>query len=91
MKRRNLLKQIGTMGIAAAIPVSKAKAADNPRVYPNGDSAFASGCWLTPSETEGPYYFNANLVLVLTEPGGAQSEVVRDAFLSVGSAPGQSE
>ena len=62
MKRRNLLKQIGTMGIAAAIPVSKAKAADNPRVYPNGDSAFASGCWLTPSETEGPYYFNANLV-----------------------------
>ena len=36
-------------------------------------------------------YFNANLVLVLTEPGGAQSEVVRDAFLSVGSALGQSE
>ncbi len=32
-------------------------------------------------------YFNANLVLVLVEPGGTQSESVRDAFLAVGVAP----
>ncbi|MGE3962267.1 MAG: hypothetical protein AB7F65_11365 [Dehalococcoidia bacterium] len=33
-------------------------------------------------------YFNANLVLALVEPGGAGSDDVRDAFLSLGSAAG---
>ena len=64
-------------------------------VYP--DSAARESEWvledgqLTPQVGDcapptGFNYFNANLVLVLTGPGGAQAEVVRDAFLAVGSA-----
>lgn len=56
MKRSDFLKGMAAIGAACAIPLDKLKAAPKP-IRPE-DVA----CWLTPSETEGPYYFNANLV-----------------------------
>jgi protocatechuate 3,4-dioxygenase beta subunit len=55
-----MLKGVGLIGLGSMIPLRKA----------SGDTGSASNaitkpsdiCWLTPTETEGPYYFNANLV-----------------------------
>ncbi len=64
MKRRNALKRLGALGIAGmAAPAAQSHAAEllSQKQTGSWDSS-RRGCWLTPSETEGPYYFNANLI-----------------------------
>jgi protocatechuate 3,4-dioxygenase beta subunit len=65
MKRRNLLKGLGVIGLSSLLPTindpeSFVKAFDklgqSKQMNPNAD------CWLTPAKTEGPYYFNSNLI-----------------------------
>ena len=59
MNRRNLLKGLGVVGLGSMLPLHKssATAVEPPKTY-NGMDV----CWLTTSLTEGPYYFNPNLV-----------------------------
>ncbi|MGH7493525.1 MAG: T9SS type A sorting domain-containing protein [bacterium] len=58
MNRRNLLKSLGAVGLGSVLPLKKALSAEEKvRIRQS-----ASTCFLTPQETEGPYYFNANLV-----------------------------
>ena len=59
MKRRNLLKGIGALGLGAVLPAGRGVARAESGA---GVAAPAGTCWLTPSETEGPYYFSSNLV-----------------------------
>lgn len=54
MDRRSLLRGLGAIGIGSMLPMRKALSKNE-----LGDSGV---CWLTPQETEGPYYLNANLV-----------------------------
>ena len=54
MKRRDLLKTLGAIGIGSTFSFGKVKKA-------TGAMRQATACWLTPSLTEGPYYFNASL------------------------------
>lgn len=56
MNRRDLLKRAGAIGLGSMLPFGKALSA--------GEKAeiLQSACVLTPQETEGPYYFNPNLV-----------------------------
>lgn len=62
MKRRKALQVLGAMGIGAVLPGTRVVApAGAAGVVPRGQAP-AGTCWITPSETEGPYYFNANLV-----------------------------
>lgn len=56
MKRRNLLKGLGVMAVGAVLPARRASGSTGLAASPAGD------CWLTPAETEGPFYFNANLI-----------------------------
>lgn len=56
MKRSDFLKCMAAAGAASAIPLDRLNAKPRP-VTPEDVT-----CWLTPSETEGPYYVNANLV-----------------------------
>ncbi|MDT8324074.1 MAG: T9SS type A sorting domain-containing protein [Bacteroidota bacterium] len=59
MKRRFLLKGIGTLGLTSMLPASafarSAWAASRDRGAPLREFA---ACWLTPASTEGPYYFD---------------------------------
>jgi len=55
MKRRTLLQGLGTIGIGSILPIAK-----SPRAA--AATVAAPSCFLTPAETEGPYYFNANLI-----------------------------
>ena len=61
MNRRNLLKGLGAIGLGSIFPIRRsARAGAIPR--PGGAIRGDAGiCWLTPQETEGPYYFNADL------------------------------
>jgi protocatechuate 3,4-dioxygenase beta subunit len=54
MKRLDFLRAAGAAGVASMIPWNKAHGAPPP---PGG-----GGCWLTPQETEGPYYFDPGLI-----------------------------
>lgn len=58
MKRRNLLKSLGAVGVVTILPFAKSIGKIIPLRKGLSKSA---GCWLTPAKTEGPYYFNANL------------------------------
>lgn len=64
MERRHALKTIlMSMGGIALLRPGKAVATPNTNAAaPNADSAPAGTCWITPSLTEGPYYFNPNLI-----------------------------
>ena len=64
MKRRNLLKGIGMIGIGSMIPLQKTVSSVSraSKYVRNEELEDAASCWLTPALTEGPYYFNANLV-----------------------------
>jgi protocatechuate 3,4-dioxygenase beta subunit len=55
MNRRDLLKGLGAAGLGSVLPLNKALNAEAKNLLA------ASTCFLTPQETEGPYYFNANL------------------------------
>ncbi len=64
MKRRNLLKGIGMLGLGSMIPLQNTIRAFSKASKAARNEGFedAATCWLTPALTEGPYYFNANLV-----------------------------
>ncbi len=56
MNRRDLLKRAGTIGLGSMLPFGKVlSAAEKAEIM-------QTACVLTPQETEGPYYFNPNLV-----------------------------
>jgi protocatechuate 3,4-dioxygenase beta subunit len=56
MNRRDLLKRVGAIGLGSMLPLSKALSAEEKA------EILQSACVLTPQETEGPYYFNPNLL-----------------------------
>jgi protocatechuate 3,4-dioxygenase beta subunit len=56
MNRRDLLKRVGAIGLGSMLPLGKALSAEAKA------EILRSACFLTPQETEGPYYFNANLL-----------------------------
>ncbi len=58
MNRRDLLKGLGMIGLGSVLPAGKALSAEEKAKIRRA----ASTCFLTPQETEGPYYFNANLL-----------------------------
>jgi protocatechuate 3,4-dioxygenase beta subunit len=58
MNRRDLLKGLGAMGLGSLLPTGKTLSAEEKAKIRQA----ASTCFLTPQETEGPYYFNANLL-----------------------------
>ncbi|MBV6477814.1 MAG: hypothetical protein HGGPFJEG_00558 [Ignavibacteria bacterium] len=62
MKRRNLIKGLGALGVATVLPViaSFDLMKKTKTVLPTHYKG-SPVCWLTPQLTEGPYYFNANL------------------------------
>ncbi len=53
MKRRNLLKAVGAIGIGAMVPAGMAKAGT--KILPKGMLPEGVDCVLIPQETEGPY------------------------------------
>lgn len=64
MKRRDVLKGLGLLGVTSLLPginsIKESSAKDVsslPKLYKNSPV-----CWLTPQKTEGPYYFNPNLI-----------------------------
>lgn len=57
MNRRNLLRGLGAIGLGSVLPASKTL-----RAAAMSSNAVPLSCLLTPQETEGPYYFNPNLV-----------------------------
>jgi hypothetical protein len=63
MKRRNVLRAFGAVGLGSMLPLHKASAAvGNPKSALSETYDGSNICWLTTSLTEGPYYFNPNLV-----------------------------
>jgi protocatechuate 3,4-dioxygenase beta subunit len=58
MERRTMLRSLGAMGIASLFPLSKSGRARGAEARRHA----ATTCWLTPQETQGPYYFNADLL-----------------------------
>ena len=56
MNRRELLKRVGAIGLGSMLPLNKTLNAEEKA------EILQSACVLTPQETEGPYYFNPNLV-----------------------------
>jgi protocatechuate 3,4-dioxygenase beta subunit len=58
LNRRNLLKGLGAVGLGSVLPLHKALSAEEKARIRQS----ASTCFLTPQETEGPYYFDTNLV-----------------------------
>lgn len=56
MNRRELLKRVGAIGLGSMLPLRQALSAEEKA------EILQSACVLTPQETEGPYYFNPNLV-----------------------------
>lgn len=63
MNRRELLKGLGALGLGTLLPASNvASGAVASEDLTEEQLKSGAGCWLTPSLTEGPYYFNPNLV-----------------------------
>lgn len=64
MKRRNLLKGLGILGLGSMIPFPKSAGAISKAVcsIDQNGNLHKADCWLTPVLTEGPFYFNSNLV-----------------------------
>ncbi|MEO8209072.1 MAG: T9SS type A sorting domain-containing protein [bacterium] len=64
MKRRNLLKGLGVLGLGSMIPLQNTLSAFNKasKFVKNEALEDTAGCWLTPALTEGPFYLNANLI-----------------------------
>lgn len=66
MKRRDILKGLGALGVGSLIPIKNLSSTDKLTGYLNSSELSyhneAAGCWLTPQTTEGPYYINANLI-----------------------------
>lgn len=64
MKRRNLIKGLGALGLGSVIPLQNtAKAFDRAKKAARNEALEdAASCWLTPALTEGPYYLNADLI-----------------------------
>jgi protocatechuate 3,4-dioxygenase beta subunit len=58
MNRRDLLKSLATAGLSSIIPINRALRAEEKAEI----QRLAASCFLTPQETEGPYYFNPNLI-----------------------------
>lgn len=58
MNRRDMLKGFGAIGLGSMLPFNRVLSAEEKAVFFKS----ASACLLTPQETEGPYYFNPNLV-----------------------------
>jgi protocatechuate 3,4-dioxygenase beta subunit len=58
MNRRNLLKRLGAAGLGSLLPLNRALSAEEKDAIRRS----AATCFLTPQETEGPYYFNPNLM-----------------------------
>ncbi len=56
MNRREMLKGLGVVGLGSVLPMKKALGSEAKSLLA------ATTCFLTPQETEGPYYFDANLV-----------------------------
>jgi len=58
MKRRDLFKTLGSVGLAAGLnPVSRVLAGQ-----PEPNRPGKAGCWLTTATTAGPYYFDPHLL-----------------------------
>ncbi|MFN0158055.1 MAG: T9SS type A sorting domain-containing protein [Bacteroidota bacterium] len=64
MNRRDMLKGVGAIGLGSMIPLGKSSGEVRAtRKELTRDQLIRDGvCWLTPQETEGPYYFNPSLV-----------------------------
>lgn len=58
MNRRELLKGVGALGLGTLIPTACALSAEEKTEIMQSPST----CFLTPQATEGPYYFNPNLI-----------------------------
>ena len=57
MERRTFLRSLGLVALGSALPL-RSRALGLMGVHPK----HAAACWLTPQETEGPFYFDPNLV-----------------------------
>jgi protocatechuate 3,4-dioxygenase beta subunit len=57
MDRRDILKSLAVLGAGAMLPKTGA-AADAALA----EAKKAAGCWITPSETQGPFYFDPKLM-----------------------------
>ena len=57
MERRHFLKSLGLVTVGSILPLRSQVAA-----WMGGKPKHAAACWLTPAETEGPFYFDPNLV-----------------------------
>lgn len=64
MKRRNLIKGLGAIGLGSMLPLTKTSYAieETGKILLTEKQLQHTSCWLTPALTEGPYYLNANLV-----------------------------
>lgn len=60
MNRRNLLKNLGLLGLGSLTPLPKSLAEFSTLNKKEGINL--AGCWLTPETTGGPFYFDANLI-----------------------------
>lgn len=58
MNRREMLKGVGAIGLGSMIPLTRALSAEQKAK----NLLATTTCFLTPQETEGPYYFDADLV-----------------------------
>ncbi|MBI3193286.1 MAG: T9SS type A sorting domain-containing protein [Ignavibacteriae bacterium] len=56
MNRRDMLKSVGAFGIGSFLPFGNTLSADEKALI------LSSSCVLTPQETEGPYYFDPDLI-----------------------------
>ena len=61
MDRRKTLKALGLLGVGALLPKVGA-AAQAIADAELAEAKKAAGCWITPSETQGPFYFDPKLV-----------------------------
>ncbi|MDQ3020178.1 MAG: T9SS type A sorting domain-containing protein [Bacteroidota bacterium] len=64
MKRRNLLKGLGAIGLSTLLPIPNVSSTIKRASKSIRNEALedAAGCWLTPALTEGPFYLNGNLI-----------------------------
>ncbi|MDQ3194525.1 MAG: protocatechuate dioxygenase, partial [Bacteroidota bacterium] len=65
MKRRNLIKGLGALGLGAMIPLPQSIGATEAKASEAKLTKMqiaATSCWLTPALTQGPFYLNANLI-----------------------------
>ncbi|MCB0720788.1 MAG: T9SS type A sorting domain-containing protein [Ignavibacteriae bacterium] len=61
MKRRDLLKGLGLVGLGTMLPLVNTEKAISKAMNAMGKTGAVDTCWLTPALTEGPYYINPNL------------------------------